>query len=674
MRLRIAITSLAVATVLGVAHQAAAQQAAAPVRAKLACSPAPLLQPGKTQLLERVLARPGAKLTATADGGGAAKPVLAFSPLFVYDRSADGKAVQVGARSDCKPEGWVAAASVVSWRHVMVAAFTSISGRKPVLFFATADKPKALLADKDAAADATKLEAEAKSAPAAAGIIAREPDTPVDIEKQFYLLPILDAQYQRFASGLPVSLIHVAALTKAGEPGASSSAAPPPTGAPAPPKTERRNFRSGVVFVLDATKSMDPYLDRTRKAVDRILAKVEAQHLESLVRFGLIAFRDDPKAVPGIGYGTRIFVDPNKVATRAEFDKDTADLRAATVSSRAVAEDVYAGVEAALDHIDWSGFDGKFVVLVTDASAREPSSHIVTTNLDENALAIMAREKGIALMSIHLLTPEGGDKDHKTAERQYTKLTAFPGRGSLYYSVPAGDVGQFGQRVDAIADALVKLIQRAEDSGSTRGDQPKPTAGDQKKVDAAAAADDIAAVGYAMRLAYLGKVEGSTAPTMFEAWTLDHDLTNQNVASVSIRVLLSRAQLSDLAATVSALYDAYKKGRDDPNTFYEQLRSAALTLSRDPNRIQAAGNRNLSETILGEYLDGLPYASRVMSMNEDQWTREMSPSDQEELIDSMAVKLELYRHMQDDVTHWVKLTPDASPEDAVYPVPLDALP
>jgi hypothetical protein len=63
-----------------------------------------------------------------------------------------------------------------------------------------------------------------------------------------------------------------------------------------------------------------------------------------------------------------------------------------------------------------------------------------------------------------------------------------------------------------------------------------------------------------------------------------------------------------------------------------------------------------------------------MSMDEDQWTREMSPSDQEELIDSMAVKLELYRHMQDDVTHWVKLTPDAPPEDAVYPVPLDALP
>jgi serine/threonine-protein kinase PpkA len=177
-----------------------------------------------------------------------------------------------------------------------------------------------------------------------------------------------------------------------------------------------------------------------------------------------------------------------------------------------------------------------------------------------------------------------------------------------------------------------------------------------------------------MRLAYLGKVEGSTAPTMFEAWTLDRDPANQEVASVSIRVLLSRSQLSDLAATVSALYDAFKKGRDDPNSFYEQLRSAALTLSRDPNKIQAAGNRNLSDAILGEYLDGLPYASRVMAMDEDQWTREMSPGDQEELIDSMAVKLELYRHMQDDVSHWVKLAPDAAPEDAVYPVPLDALP
>ena len=147
------------------------------MHAKLACNPAPLLQPGKTQLLERVLARPGAKLTATADGGGAAKPVLAFSPLFVYDHSDDGKAVQVGARSDCKPEGWVAAASVASWRHVMVAAFTSRSGRDPVLFFAGADKPKGLLADKDAAADAAKLEWPRQSPLfAAAGIVSREPE------------------------------------------------------------------------------------------------------------------------------------------------------------------------------------------------------------------------------------------------------------------------------------------------------------------------------------------------------------------------------------------------------------------------------------------------------------------------------------------------------------------
>jgi serine/threonine-protein kinase PpkA len=666
------ILRMALALALAGAGLAQAQPASPPP-AKLACSPAPQLQPGKTQLLERYLTRPGAQLTPLP-GGGAGKPIPAFTPLFVYDRSPDGKAIQVGTRSDCKPEGWVASAHLVLWRHVMVAAFTPRVGRDPVLFFGSPDQPKSLLAATDSAAAAQKLKTAAAQSPSSAGIVSREPDTPVDIEKQFYLLPILEGQHLRFASGSPATLLHVAALTKAGAPDASSPSSPPPAGAPSAPKAERHNFRTAVVFVLDATKSMDPYLDRTRQALDQILAKVEAQHLESLVRFGLVAFRDDPKAVRNIEYGTRIFVDPNKVATRAAFDKAVVDLRASKVSSRAVAEDAYAGVEAALDHIDWSGFDGRYIVLVTDASAREPGSGIATTSLDEHALAIMAREKGIALMAVHLLTPEGGDKDHKLAEGQYSRLTVYPSRGSLYYPVQAGDVAQFGKRVDVIADSLVQLIQSAEDTGTARSDQPKAPATAAKKTDPAAAAADIAAVGYAMRLAYLGKVEGSTAPTMFEAWTLDRDLANQEVASVSIRVLLSRSQLSDLAATVSALYDAFKKGRDDPNSFYEQLRSAALTLSRDPNKIQAAGNRNLSDAILGEYLDGLPYASRVMAMDEDQWTREMSPGDQEELIDSMAVKLELYRHMQDDVSHWVKLAPDAAPEDAVYPVPLDALP
>ncbi len=652
------------------------------LEARAACEPAPLKQPGKTQLLDRVLVRPGATLTSAAGAPGG-QVLAAFSVLYVYGRSPDGGAVQVGASSACKPQGWVKADGLVPWRHVMVAAFTSRSGRQPVLFFKGADQLKPILAAPDTQAEAARLQVAAGSNPAAAGIVAREPETPVDLAKQFYLLPVLEASSHRFGSQAPVRVLHVASLTKqpaadTGGRAAGPEVAPHAGGAPAamiPASGERHNFRTAVVFVMDATMSMDPYLARVRQSLDHIYQRIEAQHLQDQVRFGLVAFRDDPKAVRGIGYGTRVFVDPNLIATRAQFDQAVAGLDAARVSSRAVAEDVYAGVAAGIDDIDWSGFDGRFLVLVTDASAREPNSGIVATHLDNNALALMAREKAIAVLALHLLTPEGGAGDHSTAQRQYTTLTQFPGRESLYYPVPAGDVNEYGKRLDTIADSLVQLITTAEDKGTARVDAPPaPSPPHATKVpDASAPAADIQAVGYAMRLAYLGKINGAQAPTMFDAWALDRDMVNQTVRTLDIRVLLSRSQLSDLAATTQALYDTYQRGRDDPDTFYKQLRSAALTLSRDPTKIGAASNRELSQDILGEYLDGLPYASRVMALSQDDWLS-LSPSEQQELIDDMAVKLQLYRRMEDDTSHWVDLAPGSDADDSVYPVPVDALP
>ena len=644
--------------------------------ARAACEPAPLKQPGKTQLLDRVLVRPGAMLTSAAGAAGG-QPVAAFSVLYVYGRSADGAAVQVGASSACKPQGWVRANALVSWRHVMVAAFTSRSGRQPVLFFKDADQLKPILAAPDAQAEAARLQAAASSDPAASGILAREPEAPVDLAKQFYLLPVLDAVSHRFSSQAPVRILRVASLTRQSANYAQTAAhfGNVPKGANAV-AGERHNFRTAVVFVMDATMSMDPYLARVRRSLDQIYQRIEAQHLQDQVRFGLVAFRDDPKAVKGIGYGTRVFVDPNRVATRAQFDQAVKGLDAARVSSRAVAEDVYAGVAAGIDDIDWSGFDGRFLVLVTDASAREPNSGIVATHLDNNALALMAREKAIAVLALHLLTPEGGAGDHSIAQRQYTALTLYPGRGSLYYPVPAGNVDEYGKRLDSITDSLVQLITTAEHNGTARTDAPPtppPAASQPAPTTAAAPAADIAAVGYAMRLAYLGKVNGTQAPTMFDAWALDRDMVNQSVASLDIRVLLSRSQLSDLASTTQALYEAFQKGRDDPDTFYKQLRSAALTLSRDPAKIGAASNRELSQDVLGEYLDGLPYASRVMALSQDDWVS-LNPSEQQDLIDDMAIKVALYRRMEDDTSHWVSLAPGSDADDAVYPVPVNALP
>lgn len=76
---------------------------------------------------------------------------------------------------------------------------------------------------------------------------------------------------------------------------------------------------------------------------------------------------------------------------------------------------------------------------------------------------------------------------------------------------------------------------------------------------------------------------------------------------------------------------------------------------------------------MGEHLEGLPYQSRIMGLDQDTCTR-MGVGQQQALIDDVKSKITLYQHYHDDVDRWVQLNPDGAPGDAVYPIPLDVLP
>ncbi|MEI6559608.1 MAG: vWA domain-containing protein [Rhodospirillaceae bacterium] len=643
--------------------QAAAAAEADKRRAPLKCAPAPLLQPGKTQLAERVLVRPGARLAASPGAAGD-KAVPAFSVLYLYDRSADGKAVQVGARSDCKPQGWLAADAVIPWRHAIAVAFANRTGRERVPFFDDPARVQALLKAPDAAAQISKLLAREQGP----GLATLEPKAPVDIKSQFYLLPVLDTQPAAFANRLQTRLLHVAAISLTPQPAVTPAApAAPPPAAARPASDERQNFRSAVVFVVDATKSTQPYIDRMRQSLDKFYAKVEAAHLEDSVRFGLIGYRDDPAAVKGIEYLTKIFVDPNTVSRRAEFNAAAAGLKAATISSRAEAEDGFSGINAAIEGINWEGFSGRFVVMITDAASREPGP-LAKTPFDAHHTRLNAAASGIALLSVHLLTPEGSAADHERARAEYREMTAYPGREPLYYPIQTGDINKFGTAVETIADSLVRLVGEAEAKGTV------VTAPDAKPGTAPGKiAEDIAAIGHAMRLAYLGRTSGSTLPPMFDSWTVDRDFARPEVQSLVPGVFLTKAELSDLQVTVNAVADAFENAKMAPSKLYAELRSAALLLSRDPASLGSGRNKDIAKAILGEYLDGLPYTSQVMAIDRDDWEA-MDVGRQQELIDGLAQKARLYQKSHDNVANWVKLAADSADEDAVCLIPLDTLP
>ena len=178
-----------------------------------------------------------------------------------------------------------------------------------------------------------------------------------------------------------------------------------------------------------------------------------------------------------------------------------------------------------------------------------------------------------------------------------------------------------------------------------------------------------------MQLAYLGEVQGTKAPRMFEAWASDRDFKQPDIASFSVRLLLTKNQLSDLQATLRKVVAA---GREGPARPRRLLQSAAQRRRRDEPRPEPASDRHSARNLediglMGEYLDGLPYQSRIMGLDQDTWAR-MGVGQQQALIDDVKSKIALYQRFHDDVDRWVQLAPNAAPGDAVYPIPIDMLP
>jgi hypothetical protein len=207
---------------------------------------------------------------------------------------------------------------------------------------------------------------------------------------------------------------------------------------------------------------------------------------------------------------------------------------------------------------------------------------------------------------------------------------------------------------DAIGSAA-----RAQETGDTTTDQMLT---------------DAELIGHAMRLAYLGKTTGTTAPEVFHAWISDRDLVRQNIPTTDVRVLLTKAQLSDLSDVVKQILDAANEGMISPTDMFNRLRSVAAAMGADPSTLKQEKGTKLAELgLMSEYLEDLPYQSAVLTLDEDTWTSWDALS-QEKFIRDLSTKLRHYERYNADADRWVSLAEGADARDDVYPVPLEMMP
>ena len=266
-----------------------------------------------------------------------------------------------GPRATARTLGWIPAAQAIDWKQTLVVAFTNPVNRDRALFFDESDPLLSLMQDPDAAAKSTALHkaAEAGSLPADSHVTAMEPPSWIDPAKTFYLLPILNWTNGYFANGFNGLALQVAATSLQERPEAPQH--PNFAAASAPSATVMAGYRAGVVFVVDTTISMDPYVERTRDTIRALTDRLWAARGDKL-DFGLVGFRDVLKDGTPDGYISKVFANLPDAVDKTQFLQRLDAAEASKRDNLDFREDSFAGVKAALDDIDWSGVSGRFIV------------------------------------------------------------------------------------------------------------------------------------------------------------------------------------------------------------------------------------------------------------------------------------------------------------------------
>ena len=654
----------------------------------------PLLMDGKKTLFQRVIVHPATESFADPGASEGGTPVKPFSVFYVYERKEVNGAPWLRVSPSTNASGgkqfWLPAVKTAAWNQALTLLFSERTSRDPVLFFDSAAHLEAVGESANVAVEQKRLLQEFKAhaakgeKPADFPVVAMEPDGDAGAvaRSRFYIMPIFD-----WADPFEgVKFLQVASIDPgAGPDGADGAGGAEGTGASGGDNpgevANAEPLKTGIAFVIDTTISMRPYIEQSLQVARSIYDAVEKAGVSDKVGIAVVAFRSSLEATPDIEYDTKIVSQFKQVKQRAELEQALSEVREATVSTHAFNEDSYGGLVTAIEKLDWSEYQSRVIMLITDAGPLEAGDPYATTRMGSEEVADLARAKGIKIVAVHVKTP-GGNANHNYAAGEYQNLTRMPDSGETSYigiNAASSDSGRraFSAFASSMGDVFVDLVKRTAENTQL----PRPSAKPKQDPanDPAAQGRWIAEnLGYSMQLEYLGEKNQVRAPQVVSSWIADMDLArlaeNKNTASVEVAVLLSKAQLSALQQQLKIVVDnAERTKKTDSKDFFQSILSASAQMSRDPNMFTLKPGQNLQELgVLGEFLDDLPYKSQVLSMTEEDWYN-MPVGQQTAFINRLKSRIARYDEYEKDRDNWESFGA-ANSDDWLYRVPLNMLP
>ncbi|WP_299845562.1 vWA domain-containing protein [uncultured Roseovarius sp.] len=626
---------------------------------------------GKDTLYKRVLIREVTNQYDSPDGTAGAS-LAPLQPLYVYAQ--DGDWIQVGPDDKGETLFWIEESKSTPWRQNIVATFEGSENLGRVLFFRTEDGVYETVESEDPARVAADfregaLAAENGGAPSD-DIVALGPRATPDLRKNLYVMPILKSEEAILESNNAFVNVLKVAVARAGATGNSSGEITENTPLP---EVDRENYRAAIVFVVDTTISMEPYIKGTEAALKEVYQSFADKGIEDAVSFGLIGYRDNIEAAPDLGYDVRTFVNLNEGRDAQTFFAGIDQMNEAESTSRNFREDAYMGIDHAVETMDWSEYGARYIVLVTDASPREASDKYSATGLTAAALNSLVKERLQAFTSVLHLKTEKGRKDHAKAEGAYRELVRRSNQDSLYLPVENGDETLYREAARKIGTVATQQVLDFRNGviPDDEGSRPIP--------DASSADDGFTAAlqsaGRTMQLAYLGRQSGAKAPDVFEAYVADRDFDRPGLKPLSIRLLLTKSQLSDLSEAMRVIFEKGEENILSSDQMFSEVLSAAADMARRPEKVARNADTTLAEAVsISELLDGLPYISDIMKVTEEEWI-DMSLSEQQTRLTVLADKIELYSRFNETTDLWVDYLGAGTGADAlVYPMKLNDLP
>jgi len=618
------------------------------------------------------------------------KPIKAFRPLYVFARKDvdtsdpdNPKGWYKVGKSKKRALGWMQSKDIIEWKQALIMAYThpgeDDERRNQVLMFNKLQALKNIIQSPYRESKISKAYAslDKDQQDRYPSLVLSESKRFVDINENFYFLPIVnfemldlegeDARYLQIAAAITEA---TAAKLDTDLRGDNNTLNNPEVQKEVLQTTTSpesvKQLGVDIVFVMDLTSSMEPYLRMTLESVQDI-ARLVTKDIKKKVHFGFVGYRDNPAIVSGIEFASKNFTQDGLVNAE-QFVDMISKVKVANVGSLDYQEELFAGVETGLTS-NWSKNTIRLMILVGDASSHEPGHQQNVTGKDEHVLRQEADDSQVHIMAIHLQNQDSHPEivgDLPKARSQFTTLSRISGSDeSALVEVNADKEEDFAKAVKATANMITSFL------GQTLvGNINTPSINNNQTGNVTDKAEKVTKMLLESALVeYKGKE--AVPPKDIIAWAIDRDMADPAIPALEVRILLTKIQLDSLVRVVGEINMAMKNAETTEREFFEALQSVAAASIKDPSKIGTA--KNLKDSgLLPSFLDSLPYKSEIASLTDERfasWTTQKRT----DFSQRLEAKLAQYRSINEAVDKWIVLD-ESDPDNTVYPLHIDYLP